>query len=66
MDNKTINKDYTCKECLYEDENGTHERCMKCARNNLSGYYKDEYVNVYDVDAFVEGSCKRSYLIGVL
>jgi len=42
-----------CVDCLYEDCDCVHERCIKCKRNNLSGYYKDLYVSVYDVDSFI-------------
>ena len=46
MDNKTINPNYTCDGCFYIDLYGTDEPCCSCARNNLSGYYEDEYVDV--------------------
>lgn len=59
MNNKTMNPNYTCLDCLYEDKYCTQEPCTFCARNNLSGYYKDLYVNVYDIEAFINGSCER-------
>lgn len=52
MDNKTINPNYTCNGCLYEDLLPTDIPCTDCARNNLSGYYNDLYVDIMDIDNF--------------
>ena len=50
MDNKTINPAYTCNGCFYEDLYGTDEPCCSCARNNLSGYYEDKYVDAESIN----------------
>lgn len=45
MTNKTISPELNCDGCLYEDLLPTDDPCLGCARNNLSGYYEDRYVD---------------------
>lgn len=42
--NRTMDPDMSCLHCLYEDEMPDYHICKRCARNNLSGFYNDEYV----------------------
>ena len=59
MTNKTLNPDYTCNGCLYLDTLPTELPCRTCARNNLSGYYEDRYVDEGEVyNLYGEGEWK--------
>jgi hypothetical protein len=49
MINKTLSPELNCDGCLYEDLFPTDSPCNNCARNNLSGYYEDRYVDVNSI-----------------
>jgi hypothetical protein len=50
-----------CEGCFYEDEACTHHVCSMCSRNNLSGYYLDEYINDSDFySLFTKNSIKNA------